>query len=133
MLGVIPMRFGVVLGSGGGALSKMLPAFKFFAGGPLGTGMQWFPWIHIEDLAEATIFLIENELTAGPFNFCSPENVRYSEFTRTLGKVINRPAFIKTPAFVLKLIMGEMGTNMLNRPAPCPGQAGKTGIQVFIP
>ncbi len=130
---VIPMRFGVVLGSGGGALSKMLPAFKFFAGGPLGTGMQWFPWIHIEDLAEATIFLIENELTAGPFNFCSPENVRYSDFTRTLGKVINRPAFIKTPAFVLKLIMGEMGTNMLNSQRPVPDKLEKLGFKFLYP
>jgi uncharacterized protein (TIGR01777 family) len=107
------MRFGVVLGRGGGALSQMLPAFRMFAGGPLGSGRQWFPWIHMADLLGAVQFLLEHEDARGPFNFCSPGIVRQKAFARQLGSVLNRPAVMPAPAPMLRLMMGEMATLLL--------------------
>ena len=130
---VVLMRFGVVMGKGGGALSKIVPAFKFFAGGPLGSGTHWFPWLHIEDLAAATAFMIEDGDAAGPFNFCSPGTVRYRQFTQILGRVLKRPAFMKTPAFVIKLIMGEMGRALLNSQRTVPDKLQKAGFSFKYP
>lgn len=130
---VIIMRFGVILGKGGGALSKMIPAFKLFAGGSLGNGLHWFPWLHITDLFEATYFLMENDDAAGPFNFCSPDILRYKQFSRMLGKALNRPSFMQTPAFALKLIMGEMGSAMLNSQRPIPERLEACGFKFKFP
>jgi uncharacterized protein len=130
---VIHMRFGVVMGKGGGALSKMIPPFKFFVGGSLGSGMHWFPWVHIKDLTAATIFLMENENTTGAFNFCAPGSVRYGQFSSILGSSLKRPAFMKTPAFILKLIMGEMGTAMLSSQLALPHKLEKAGFTFKYP
>lgn len=111
---VVLMRFGVVLHPRGGALPKMLPAFKFGLGGPLGSGRQWFPWIHLQDLMAATVFLLENPEHSGPFNFCAPQAVRNRDFAKTLGKVLSRPAFLKAPALALRLALGELGRSLLN-------------------
>ena len=78
------MRFGVVLGDGGGALAQMLPAFRMFAGGPLGKGRQWFSWIHMADLLAAVQFLLDNQQLRGPYNFCAPGVVRQKEFARAV-------------------------------------------------
>ena len=78
------MRFGVVLGKNGGALAKMIPAFKMFVGGSLGSGNQWFPWIHLEDLMAAILFILEHRDVSGPLNFCAPNPVRYRELAKTL-------------------------------------------------
>lgn len=111
---VATMRFGVVLGKGGGALAQMVPAFKLFAGGSLGTGLQWFPWIHILDLISAINFIIETPGIEGPVNVCAPNPVRYSDFARALARSLKRPAFMKTPQFMIRLAMGEMGLAILN-------------------
>lgn len=118
---VITMRFGVVLGKDGGAMRQMLPAFRFFAGGPLGTGQQWFPWIHLSDLLSAILFVIENESIKGPLNFTASEAVRQKDFARTLGKSLNRPAIMPAPAFMIRLIAGELGASLLasQRVIPC--------------
>ncbi len=113
------MRFGVVLWKGG-ALSKMIPAFKFFAGGPLGNGQHWFPWIHIKDLENAVEHIIENKSLEGVFNFTSPEPVRQKQFARVLGKRLNRPSFMPAPAFMLKIIMGELGSALLESQKAIP-------------
>ena len=107
-LRVCLMRFGVVLGPDGGALARMLPAFKWGVGGPIGSGKQWFPWIHVRDVAEAAYFLAQNKEAKGPFNFVAPEIVRQKEFAKTLGKVLHRPAFFPIPAFILHIVFGEM-------------------------
>jgi uncharacterized protein (TIGR01777 family) len=73
---VAVMRFGVILGKGGGALAKMIPAFKFFVGGPIGSGTQWFPWMHLTDLMAAMLFIFEHPQVSGPLNFCAPHPVR---------------------------------------------------------
>ena len=102
------MRFGVVLGSGGGALAQMLPAFRKFAGGPLGKGRQWFSWIHLADLLAALQFLLDNENANGPYNFCAPGLVRQKDFAKALGAALGRPAVIPAPALALRLMMGEV-------------------------
>jgi len=111
---VAVMRFGAVLGKGGGAIQKMLPAFKFFAGGPMGNGKHWFPWIHMDDLTSAVLFILENPAIKGPVNFCAPEQVRNADFARALGNVLNRPCLMPAPAFMIRLIMGELGESLLN-------------------
>ncbi|MEN8244408.1 MAG: TIGR01777 family oxidoreductase [Thermodesulfobacteriota bacterium] len=130
---VVLMRFGVVMGKGGGALAKMMPAFKFFVGGPLGDGMHWFPWLHIDDLTAATQHLLRTTDAAGAFNFCAPQAVRYKTFTRILGKQLGRPAFMKTPAFMLKIIAGQMGAAMLNSQRTIPAKLEKTGFSFQYP
>ena len=130
---VAAMRFGVVLGKNGGALSKMVPAFKFFAGGPLGSGLQWFPWIHMDDLNAAIIFILENPDIKGPLNFCSPNPVRNRDFSKTLGKVLNRPSFMKTPSCIIRLIMGEMGKSLMSSQRAIPDKLLKHGFKFQYP
>lgn len=104
---VIIGRFGIVLGKGGGMLSVILPFFKAGLGGRLGSGKQWFPWIHIEDLARAIEFLYYKEVK-GVFNITSPQPIRNLEMTKILGKILRRPTFLPTPKFALKLLYGEL-------------------------
>ena len=127
------MRFGVILGPGGGALAKMMPAFKFFVGGPLGSGMHWFPWMHVDDLKAATLFLLQAPEEQGAFNFCAPQAVRYKTFARILGQQLNRPSFMRTPAFVLKLVAGEMGAVMLSSQRAVPAKLEKAGFSFQYP
>ncbi len=107
------MRFGVVLGAGGGALARMLPAFRMFAGGPLGSGRQWFPWIHMADLLAAVQFLLDRENASGPYNFSAPGAVRQKDFSRALGRALGRPAVVPVPSLALRLMMGEVAGVLL--------------------
>lgn len=110
---LVYLRTGVVLSTQGGALPKMILPFKLFAGGPYGNGGMWFPWIHIDDVVKAIIWLLENGSAEGAFNLSSPNIVRNRTFARTLGKVLSRPAFAPTPAFALKAALGEMSILLL--------------------
>ncbi|MFO7714105.1 TIGR01777 family oxidoreductase [Desulfosarcina sp.] len=107
------MRFGVVLGAGGGALAQMLPAFRMFAGGPLGNGRQWFSWIHLSDLIRAIQFVLDHAPARGPYNLCAPGAVRQKEFARALGSALGRPAIVPAPSLVLRLMMGELAGVLL--------------------
>lgn len=127
------MRFGIILGRGGGALAKMMPAFKFFVGGSLGSGLHWFPWMHIDDLIAATRFLLQKQDAGGAFNFCAPQAVRYKTFARVLGQQLGRPSFMKTPAFVLKLLAGEMGGAMLSSQRAVPAKLEQAGFSFRYP
>lgn len=100
-------RTGVTLEQEGGALSKMLTPFKLFAGGPLGDGTQYFPWIHMEDLCRSFLFAIDNPKMEGPFNNVAPNPVTMNMFARELGKAIGRPSMFRVPSFVLKTVLGE--------------------------
>jgi len=102
------VRTGVVLGTGGGALARMLPPFRLGLGGPVGDGKSWFPWIHIRDEARAIAFLIERPEAAGPFNLVAPGVVTGKAFAEALGKAVGRPAVLRVPAFALRLALGEM-------------------------
>ncbi len=104
---VVNPRIGIALEKDGGALSKMLLPFKLFAGGPLGNGKQYFPWIHVHDICDAIYFSIENEKMHGAFNLAAPESVTMGEFAKNLGKALHRPSFFSVPEFALKLTVGE--------------------------
>ncbi len=110
---VVLTRFGIVLDRRGGAMAQMLPAFKFFVGGRLGTGRQWFPWIHLHDLIEAYRFAITHLQVAGPVNWSAPEPVRNEELTRLLAKKLDRPAMLPVPEFVIKTVAGEFGEALI--------------------
>ncbi|MEA3469794.1 MAG: TIGR01777 family oxidoreductase [Thermodesulfobacteriota bacterium] len=103
---VIIPRFGAVLGKEGGALAQMLPPFRLGLGGKLGSGRQWFSWIHMHDLIRAMLFVVENKKLAGVVNMCSPEPVTNQELTQTLSKALNRPAILPVPGIILKLAIG---------------------------
>jgi uncharacterized protein (TIGR01777 family) len=107
------IRVGVVLGHGGGALSKMLLPFKMGLGGPLGSGNQYMSWIHIEDLAAMYIEALKNNSMSGVYNGTAPYPATNSEFTSSLGKVLKRPAFLPAPSFAVKAAFGEMSTILL--------------------
>ena len=111
---VVITRFGIVLGPGGGALGQMIPLFRMFVGGPIGSGRQWFSWVHIHDLAEAFVFLLNHREISGPVNLCSPIPVRNRTLARALGKALHRPSIFPAPAFMVKLILGEFGSVILN-------------------
>ena len=104
----ISIRTGVVLNTGYGALRKMSLPFKFFVGGPLGNGKQWFPWIHIDDIVNVYIYALDNESLSGAINASAPNPVTMNEFAKTLGNVMNRPSFFRVPKFLLKIAVGEV-------------------------
>ncbi len=126
-------RFGVVLGKNGGALARMIPAFRFFAGGPLGGGKQWFPWIHISDLMAALVFIIEHREMNGPINTCAPGPVRNRNFAKILGHVLHRPAFFPAPAMIIRLVMGEMGASLMNSQRAVPDKLIEQGFRFQYP
>jgi uncharacterized protein len=126
-------RLGVVLGPGGGAMAPMLTAFKSFVGGPIGSGRQWFPWIHIEDLAAAFEFIIETPGLSGPVNLCAPSPVRNRDLAQALGKALNRPAVVPTPAFMLRLVLGEFAGVLLGSQRALPRKLEAHGFRFHYP
>jgi len=109
----VVIRTGIVLGPGGGAFTRLVKPFRFFLGGHLGSGRQWFSWIHIDDEVAAIKFLLENEQLKGAFNLTAPEPVTTKKFCKILGKVLHRPALLKVPGFAARLMFGEMAHEML--------------------
>ena len=107
------LRTGIVLGNNGGALSKMLPAFKMGMGGPMGSGEQWMSWVQINDLVGIIVSIINNVEIKGAVNGTAPNPVTNKVFSSTLARVLKRPAFLPMPAFVLKLLLGEMAEELL--------------------
>lgn len=130
---VVRTRFGIVLDHDGGALATMIPTFRFFLGGRLGSGRQWFPWVHIQDLIAAIRFLIEESSLVGPFNCTAPEPVRNEELTRTLGRELHRPTPMRVPAFLIKLALGELGDVMLGSQRAMPGRLAEAGFAFIYP
>jgi len=110
---VVLMRFGIVLGEKGGALGQMIPLFKKYIGGPIGSGKQWFSWIYIQDLADAIVFLTKHPEISGPVNMCSPNPVRNRDLAKSLGKALHRPSFLSAPGFMVKWVLGEFGSVIL--------------------
>lgn len=100
-------RTGIVLQKGGGMLKQMLPPFKLYAGGPIGSGSQYVPWIHRHDLCRGYAFLLKNETAKGAFNLSAPDPVRMDYFAQILGEAMNRPSKLKVPEWILKLALGE--------------------------
>jgi uncharacterized protein (TIGR01777 family) len=110
---VVRLRTSVVLGAGGGALAPMLPPFRFGLGGPIGTGRQYFPWIHIDDFSAVAEAALVDDRYRGPINVAAPQQVTNREFTAALGRALHRPAVLPLPGFVLRVIFGESATVLL--------------------
>jgi uncharacterized protein (TIGR01777 family) len=121
------LRTGIVLGKGEGALAKMVKPFKLFAGGYLGSGKQWMPWIHVEDEVGLIQFLIEKETASGAFNATAPNPVTMEEFCKKLASVLNRPSWAPVPAPVLRLLLGEMAEMLLTGQRALPKAAQDLG------
>jgi len=121
------IRTGVVLSMQGGAFTRLLLPFKFFAGGPMGNGRQYLSWIHIADQVDAIRFLIENPGAQGVYNLTAPEPVRNAEFARSLGRVMGRPSFLPVPGFALRTMFGEVATVVLDGQRVLPTRIQQLG------
>jgi len=127
------IRTGIVLSTKGGAFPKLLLPFYFFAGGPIGNGKQYFPWIHIDDQVRAIRFLMENEKASGVFNLAAPNPPTNKEFVQKLGKAMGRPALLPVPAFVFQIVFGEMSTVLLDGQRAQPQALEAAGFQFAYP
>ncbi len=107
------LRTGIVLGSSGGALAKMLPPFKLGLGGKIGSGEQWMPWIHIHDMVRIIQYCISNPKLEGPINCTAPDPVTNRFFSQSLAAQLKRPCFFSMPSVVVKTLMGELGEELL--------------------
>jgi uncharacterized protein (TIGR01777 family) len=126
------IRIGLVLALSGGFLQKMLLPFKLGLGAQLGDGKQYMPWIHIDDIVNLFVFLIENQNTNGIFNGCAPNPVTNQAFTQTLAKHLHRPAFLTIPAWFLKLTLGEMSSLLLAGQQALPDKARLHGYSFLF-
>ncbi len=120
MTRVAVIRPGLVLSTEGGSLPPLLLPFRLFVGGPLGSGRQWYPLIHMEDQVRAILWLIENEGASGPYNLAMPEILTNKELARLIGRILKRPSFFPVPAFMLRLVLGEMASLLLNTQRAVP-------------
>ncbi len=135
VLGVrrVVMRSAQVMSPRGGSLAKIILPFKFFIGGPLGSGEQWWTWIHIADSAAAMVFLLENRDVSGTLNLCSPQPIKMKEFGKILAKVLHRPYWLPVPAFVLKIVLGEMSALLLAGRRVYPDTLQNSGFEFKYP
>lgn len=129
---VVTERTGIVLGQGG-ALAKMLLPFKLGAGGPLGNGRQWMPWIHVDDLSRLYVHAAERTSIRGPMNAVAPHPVRNSEFTKALGRQLRRPAFMPAPYIGLRIVFGEFAQVLFASQRVIPKVALDTGFTFTFP
>ncbi|MGH9554131.1 MAG: TIGR01777 family oxidoreductase [Terriglobales bacterium] len=128
------MRFGVVMSADGGALPKMLTPFRLGLGGRLGSGRQWWPWVSVRDVVGAIQHVLNHESLSGPVNTVAPNPVSNTEFTRILASVLKRPALFPMPAFVVRLIFGEMGVELfLGSQRVEPAKLAASGYQFQHP
>ena len=130
---VVALRIGVVIGKHGGALQRMILPFKLHVGGWLGSGRQWFPWIHIEDLVSIVMFALENTSLVGPVNTTAPEAVTMKQFSEGIGKAMHRAAWAPVPGFVLKLVLGEMSSMLLTGQRVVPSKLTLSGYSFRFP
>ncbi|MBS3804214.1 MAG: TIGR01777 family oxidoreductase [Oleiphilaceae bacterium] len=126
-------RTGLVVGRHGGFLQKMIPPFKLCLGGRLGDGKQYMPWVHRQDVVNALIWMLETESASGPYNVVSPNPATNAEFTKTLGRVLNRPTPFPAPPFVLKLALGEMAGLLLTGQRAMPERLLAEGFKFRYP
>ena len=131
---VVRLRTGIVLGRDGGALERMLVPFRLFVGGPIGSGKQWTSWIHLDDVIGVIRFALANAKVKGPVNCTAPEPLTNLEFSKTLGLVLRRPSWAPVPAFVLKVLFGEMAEAvLLGGQRVVPGKLMQLGYEFRFP
>jgi hypothetical protein len=126
---VVLVRIGGVLESDGGALPQMMIPFNFFLGGPLGSGKQWFSWIHRDDVVGIIKYALDNENISGPVNATAPNPVTNTEFSAALGKALKRPSWLAVPGFIVKSTFGELGSVLLTGQRVFPEKALKAGYE----
>jgi len=124
----VQLRAGIVLSARGGALEKMLPPFKAFVGGPVGSGRQWFPWIHLADEVAAILWCIDREVT-GPVNLAAPGIVTMKEFAKALGRALHRPSWAPVPAAPLRILLGEFASALLEGQRAVPKKLLDSGFR----
>lgn len=132
-LRVAVTRFGIVMGKGGGILGQLAPLFKAFLGGPAGSGSQWMPWIHHQDLSRAFLFLPDHPELEGPVNFSAPHPVRNWDFAKALGRALGRPSFMRAPTFMMRLVMGELADVVLTGQRVIPQKLLAAGFEFLFP
>ncbi len=130
---VVITRLGVVLGKDGGALPKMMLPYRFFAGGMVGSGKQWVPWVHIDDVTGLMRFILEKPLLSGPINVTAPSPLRMKEFSKILSSTLKRPNLAPVPSFVLRLLLGEMASLLLLGQRVTPKKAVDHGYRFRFP
>ena len=130
---VVKLRIGIVLGSDGGALEKMVPLFKWGLGGKLGSGRQWFPWIHVEDLAGMIDWAIRTPTASGVYNATAPNPVTNGQFTAALAKSVGRWAILPAPKFGLRIALGEFANSLFFSQRVIPERALEQGYQFQFP
>ncbi len=127
------LRTGVVLANEGGALPRMALPFRLFAGGPVGSGGQWVPWIHIADEVGAILHLLDTPAASGPVNLTAPGEATNRALSKALGKVLSRPSFLPAPAFAMKLLLGEMSQLLLASQRVVPQELDAGGYSFRFP
>jgi uncharacterized protein len=135
-VGVVILRFGMVLGTGGGALARMLGPFKLGVGGRIATGRQWMSWIHMDDLCDLILFILRRSALVaeqGVLNATSPNPATNADFTRELARALHRPAALPVPAMALKLLFGEMSEVLLASQRVIPAVALRAGFEFRYP
>jgi len=130
---VVHLRFGVILGADGGAFPKMVQPFRLGAGGRLGSGKQWMPWIHIDDAASLIVFALGDADLQGALNVTSPQPVTNADFTHALGHALDRPTVLAVPEFALKLALGEMADMVVASERAVPAAAEAAGFRFTFP
>jgi hypothetical protein len=130
---VVRLRTGLVLGEKGGALARMVIPFRLFVGGTLGSGRQWIPWVHRQDVVNVIVRILADRSLRGPLNVVSPAPVRMSEFVREIGHALGRPAWTRVPSFVLKAALGEMSSVVLTGQRAVPAGLLSAGFQFDYP
>jgi len=131
-LRVVRLRISTVLGPKGGALQALLPLFKWGLGGPLGSGRQWWPWIHRDDLVGLILYTLQNDLS-GPINAAAPQPVRQKEFAQTLGRILRRPTVFPAPSLGLRVVLGKFASTLLASTRAVPKRAQEAGYQFRFP
>ncbi len=129
----VMVRTGIVLDAEGGALAKMLPPFKVGIGGPIGSGRQYMPWIHLDDLVGIYVALIDSDAFHGPVNASAPQPVTNKQFAKALGRALGRPAVAPVPGLAIKLMYGEMSQIVLTGARMVPGRVGELGYEFEHP
>lgn len=130
---VVMLRTGIVLDPKGGALRRMIFPFKLFAGGPLGSGDQWFPWIHEEDEIRAILYTLERSSLSGPINLSAPESATMRDFSKALGRALRRPSALRVPSFMIRVLLGEMAEVVLSGQRIVPEKLLKEGFEFRFP
>ncbi|WP_392533343.1 TIGR01777 family oxidoreductase [Nostoc sp. C117] len=129
---LVILRFGIALGNGG-ALAKMIPPFQLFAGGPIGSGRQWFSWIHVDDLVNLILQALIKPQIEGVYNATAPNPVRMGDLSQTLGQVMHRPSWLPVPSFAIEALLGDGAIVVLEGQKVLPKRTIETGFEYRYP